>query len=444
MAIKDYSTDPDLNTQISGINIAEGCAPSGINNAIRQLMADVKEAGEAQAAKDAEQDAAINSKVATVNGLTPDANGNVDVGGMPLGTVFPYTGKDVPAGTLRADGSTYSNMRASFPEFYEWVVASGLTVSLGEYALVEGSCGFYGLDISTGTVRMPTLAAGVFGTTAAGQYGQAVQAGLPNITAYSPHSTSAYGSLYPSGAFGISDASGLNLNGGQSATFNSLTFDASRSSAIYGRSDTVTPSHVKYPWVIVVYNAAVPPSVAQAGEFVELLDGKVDKVNPKDSEGNDILTSAGGSLSGKLTFSVEQAVAKNNDASILRIIGATSYANGGNLVLYGKDHNNKGAAELQARDGSKTGVFRVFANGTASLNGSNLLTSSGGNLLNGSNVAVGNVEGNTFTLPAGGTWAYTYHRSTYNDNAGGSGTAAGGTTITAREGPTSYFAIRIA
>lgn len=43
MPVKDYNADPDLNTQISGINIAEGCAPSGINNAIRQLMADVKE-----------------------------------------------------------------------------------------------------------------------------------------------------------------------------------------------------------------------------------------------------------------------------------------------------------------------------------------------------------------------------------------------------------------
>ena len=42
MAVSDYNTNPDLNTAISGINIAEGCPPSGINNAIRQLMADVK------------------------------------------------------------------------------------------------------------------------------------------------------------------------------------------------------------------------------------------------------------------------------------------------------------------------------------------------------------------------------------------------------------------
>ncbi|MDL2285703.1 hypothetical protein LJB93_03055, partial [Desulfovibrio sp. OttesenSCG-928-F07] len=43
MSIKDYSTTADENTQINGINIAENCPPSGINNAIRQLMADVAE-----------------------------------------------------------------------------------------------------------------------------------------------------------------------------------------------------------------------------------------------------------------------------------------------------------------------------------------------------------------------------------------------------------------
>jgi hypothetical protein len=42
MAVSDYSTTPGSNVTISGINIAEGCAPANINNAIRQIMADVK------------------------------------------------------------------------------------------------------------------------------------------------------------------------------------------------------------------------------------------------------------------------------------------------------------------------------------------------------------------------------------------------------------------
>ena len=42
MAVSDWSTDPDLNTAIDGINIDEGCPPSGINNAIRAVMAAVR------------------------------------------------------------------------------------------------------------------------------------------------------------------------------------------------------------------------------------------------------------------------------------------------------------------------------------------------------------------------------------------------------------------
>lgn len=41
MPISDYSTTADNNTSISSINIAEGCMPSNVNNAIRQLMADL-------------------------------------------------------------------------------------------------------------------------------------------------------------------------------------------------------------------------------------------------------------------------------------------------------------------------------------------------------------------------------------------------------------------
>jgi len=42
MAVSDYNMDPALNITISGINIAENCPPANLNNAIRQMMADVK------------------------------------------------------------------------------------------------------------------------------------------------------------------------------------------------------------------------------------------------------------------------------------------------------------------------------------------------------------------------------------------------------------------
>jgi hypothetical protein len=41
--ISEFSATPANNTDIDGINIAEGCAPSGINDAIRELMAQLKD-----------------------------------------------------------------------------------------------------------------------------------------------------------------------------------------------------------------------------------------------------------------------------------------------------------------------------------------------------------------------------------------------------------------
>jgi hypothetical protein len=42
MAISDWSTTPSLNVTINGINIAEGCPPGNLNDAARNIMADVK------------------------------------------------------------------------------------------------------------------------------------------------------------------------------------------------------------------------------------------------------------------------------------------------------------------------------------------------------------------------------------------------------------------
>jgi len=42
MAVSNWSTTAAQNTAINGINIAEGCHPGNLNNAIRQIMADVR------------------------------------------------------------------------------------------------------------------------------------------------------------------------------------------------------------------------------------------------------------------------------------------------------------------------------------------------------------------------------------------------------------------
>jgi hypothetical protein len=41
--VSEWSSTPANNTDVGGIDIAEGCAPSGINNAIREMMAQLKD-----------------------------------------------------------------------------------------------------------------------------------------------------------------------------------------------------------------------------------------------------------------------------------------------------------------------------------------------------------------------------------------------------------------
>lgn len=40
--ISEYDSNPANNTDVDGVNIAEGCPPSGINNAVREVMSHLK------------------------------------------------------------------------------------------------------------------------------------------------------------------------------------------------------------------------------------------------------------------------------------------------------------------------------------------------------------------------------------------------------------------
>jgi hypothetical protein len=146
--ISEFDVDPANNTDINSINIAEGCAPSGINNAIRQLMSDLKEfqtgaAGDgftvagAFAANggatlgDASGDAlTINSSAVSIpNGLNFDSNTLViDATNDRVGV-----GTASPASTLDVSSATgiISRRAAATTEYVSiYADAAGPTVKL--------------------------------------------------------------------------------------------------------------------------------------------------------------------------------------------------------------------------------------------------------------------------------------------------------------------------
>jgi len=96
--ISEFSTTAGNNTDINSINIAEGCAPSGINDAIRELMRQLKEFQTGGAGD------SVNSggdfSVATNKFTVASASGNTSVAGT-LGV----TGTTTLTGALVANGN---------------------------------------------------------------------------------------------------------------------------------------------------------------------------------------------------------------------------------------------------------------------------------------------------------------------------------------------------
>jgi hypothetical protein len=93
-SIADYSATPDSNTQINGINIDEGCPPSGINNALRQLMADIKTGALNKAGDTMTGNLTLGVKSATVNPTIVAPNGT-----MALNYIDLYPTKTLTAGS---------------------------------------------------------------------------------------------------------------------------------------------------------------------------------------------------------------------------------------------------------------------------------------------------------------------------------------------------------
>lgn len=130
--ISEFDSIPANNTDIDGINIAEGCAPSGINNAIRELMAQLKD--QQTGASDDNFTVGGNLTVDGTSTLTGNITltGNVTFGGttniLPAGVITLWSGSiaSIPSGWYLCNGSNGTpDLRDRF------VVGAGTTYAVG-------------------------------------------------------------------------------------------------------------------------------------------------------------------------------------------------------------------------------------------------------------------------------------------------------------------------
>jgi len=137
--VSEWSAIPANNTDVGGIDINEGCAPSGINNAIRDVMAQIKDM---QTGADGDG-FAVSGTLAITGGLTLDGaagtsgqvmvsagSGNTPTWGNAFvaGMIMLWSGSSasIPSGWLLCDGSSSTpDLRNRF------VVGAGSTYSVG-------------------------------------------------------------------------------------------------------------------------------------------------------------------------------------------------------------------------------------------------------------------------------------------------------------------------
>ena len=148
--ISEWSATPANNTDIDGINIAEGCAPSGINDAIREMMSQIKD-WQAGTSGDYTAVTAGGTGVGTLTGIV---KGN--------GT-SAFTAVTAPSGTIvgDTDTQTLTNKTLTNPTVTNYVETpysanSGTAITL---ALTNGTVQIITLT-GNATITMPTATSG--------------------------------------------------------------------------------------------------------------------------------------------------------------------------------------------------------------------------------------------------------------------------------------------
>jgi hypothetical protein len=148
--ISEFSTTAGNNTDIDGINIAEGCAPSGINDAIRELMAQLK---------DFQAGTAGDSFNGPIGSTTPAAGAFTN---LSASGTFALTGDQVQ---ISEGGTGQTTANAAFN-----ALAPSQTSQAGKYLKTDGTnTSWDAIDINTADITgtLP-IANGGTGLTALG------------------------------------------------------------------------------------------------------------------------------------------------------------------------------------------------------------------------------------------------------------------------------------
>ena len=156
--ISEFDSTPANNTDIDSINIAEGCAPSGINNAIRELMSQLKD----QQTGASGDNFTVGGNL-VVTGTSVHTGATTFTGAVVMSTALPVASGGTGASTA---GNARTNLSAASSGANSDITSiTGLTTAL---TVAQGGTGAAthttkGVLIGNGTSAVTTVSPGTSG-----------------------------------------------------------------------------------------------------------------------------------------------------------------------------------------------------------------------------------------------------------------------------------------
>lgn len=148
---------------------------------------------------------------------------------IPTGSVIPFAGETPPEGFLLCNGQEVS--RITYARLFNVIKEK------------------FGAGDGVTTFKVPNLVEKFIEGTES-NVGQTMEAGLPNITGRWEHSSGYASYTVNNGAITKSSSYNPATGAGGGWENESISFDASRSNSIYGKSNTVQPPAVKMLLII--------------------------------------------------------------------------------------------------------------------------------------------------------------------------------------------------
>ena len=208
------------------------------------------------------------SEYARTNTLNGRLIGEIIQSALPLtdAGVHLLDGSQIQKSGIYAQFCTYvANLQADYPDLF--CTEAEFTASVEAY----GSCGKFVNGASY--IRLPKVSDILQGTTDVTAVGDLIEAGLPNITGKFIGGN-ANGTI--SGAFKL-DGNSISSQEGSRYHESQMSFDASRSSSIYGKSTTVQPQTIKALLYICVATAVKTQIQVDIDNIATDLNGKADR-----------------------------------------------------------------------------------------------------------------------------------------------------------------------